>query len=60
MSCPSNFPKRTESEGTTGQVMRTPVWGWSLPGPAATTSPSVGRSFDCGSVGNDDVGWRCW
>ncbi len=30
-----------------GQVMRTPVWGWSLPGPAATTSPSVGRSFDC-------------
>jgi hypothetical protein len=24
------------------------VWGWSLPGPAATTSPSVGRSFDFG------------
>ena len=30
----------------TGQVMRTPVWGWSLPGPAATTSPSVGLSLD--------------
>lgn len=34
----------------TGQVMRTPVWGWSLPGPAATTSPSVGLSFDLGGV----------
>lgn len=24
------------------------MWGWSFPGPAATTSPSVGRSFDFG------------
>ena len=36
---------RTDIPADTGFLMRMPVWGWSFPGPAATTSPSQAFSL---------------